>query len=197
MHAPDQWPAPAGVPFHSLRTRTHGPTHPDPDPRAAQCKAALSQTQGQQPDPELSSAVVASFASYQQRAQASYDESIKGVLAEKAKMEKELGEEIDFKFPQQGGTTATVVVLHANGVLAAWAGDSRAVAGLKEEGGAWRAEALSVDHSVNDPKEKARVLEAGGQTASKSAEDGKLLRFAGRVARAQKMLILDSDLQVR
>ena len=89
-------------------------------------------------------------------------------------MEKELGEEIDFKFPQQGGTTATVVVLHANGVLAAWAGDSRAVAGLKEEGGAWRAEALSVDHSVNDPKEKARVLEAGGQTASKSAEDGKL-----------------------
>ena len=57
--------------------------------------------------------------------------------------------------------------------MTAWAGDSRAVAGVGEEGGAWRAEALSVDHSINDPRERARVLAAGGQTAAKVGE-GKL-----------------------
>ena len=45
--------------------------------------------------------------------------------------------------------------------MTAWVGDSRAVAGVKEEGGGWRAEALSVDHSINDPAERARVLAAG------------------------------------
>ena len=45
--------------------------------------------------------------------------------------------------------------------MTAWVGDSRAVAGVQQEGGGWRAEALSVDHSINDPAERARVLAAG------------------------------------
>ena len=53
-------------------------------------------------------------------------------------------------------------------------GDSRAVAGVQQEGGGWRAEALSVDHSINDPAERARVLAAGGQTAAKAGTHSKL-----------------------
>ncbi len=141
----------------------------------AQCKAALGKTQGQEVSSELSSTVVASFAKYQAKAQAEYENKVvKTLLAKKAELEKELGDEIPLELPQEGGTTATVLVLHAKGVLAAWVGDSRAVAGIKEEGGEWRAEALSVDHSIKDPKERDRVFAAGGQTASKSAEDGKL-----------------------
>ena len=141
----------------------------------AQCKAALGKTQGQEVSSELSSTVVASFAKYQAKAQAEYENKVvKTLLAKKAELEKELGDEIPLELPQEGGTTATVLVLHAKGVLAAWVGDSRAVAGIKEEGGEWRVEALSVDHSIKDPKERDRVFAAGGQTASKSAEDGKL-----------------------
>jgi serine/threonine protein phosphatase PrpC len=128
----------------------------------AQCKAALGKTQGQEVSSELSSTVVASFAKYQAKAQAEYENKVvKTLLAKKAELEKELGDEIPLELPQEGGTTATVLVLHAKGVLAAW-------------GGEWRAEALSVDHSIKDPKERDRVFAAGGQTASKSAEDGKL-----------------------
>ena len=58
--------------------------------------------------------------------------------------------------------------------MTAWVGDSRAVAGVQQEGGGWRAEALSVDHSINDPAERARVLAAGGQTAAKAGTHSKL-----------------------
>jgi len=139
-----------------------------------QCTAALRTTKGQEVGADLADKVVACFASYQQQAKAHYEEVVvKALLEKKAELEAEIGEEIPMELPQEGGTTATVTIVHPNGVMTAWVGDSRAVAGVKEEGGEWRAEALSVDHSINDPMEKARVLAAGGQTAAKEGE-GKL-----------------------
>jgi len=139
-----------------------------------QCAGALRKTKGCDLSADLTSKVVGCFHSYQQQAGAHYEEVVvKTLLAKKAELEKEIGEEIPMELPQEGGTTATVMVVHPNGVMTAWVGDSRAVAGVKEEGGEWRAEALSVDHSINDPKERERVLAAGGQTAAKEGE-GKL-----------------------
>ena len=44
----------------------------------------------------------------------------KSLLEKKAELEKEVGEEIDMELPQEGGTTATVAVVHPNGVMTAW-----------------------------------------------------------------------------
>ena len=55
----------------------------------AQCKAALGKTQGQEVSSELSSTVVASFAKYQAKAQAEYENKVvKTLLAKKAELEK-------------------------------------------------------------------------------------------------------------
>lgn len=140
-----------------------------------QCAAALRTTKEQEVGTELSGKVVECFYSYQQQAKAHYEEVVvKALLEKKAELEKEVGEEIEMELPQEGGTTATVAVVHPNGVMTAWVGDSRGVAGVKQEGGGWRAEALSVDHSINDSAELARVLAAGGQTAAKAGTHGRL-----------------------
>jgi len=139
-----------------------------------QCAGALRTTKGQEVGADLSSKVVGCFHSYQEQAKAHYEEVVvKTLLEKKAELEKEIGEEIPMELPQEGGTTATVTIVHPNGVMTAWVGDSRAVAGVREEGGEWRVETLSMDHSINDPAERSRVLAAGGQTAAKEGE-GKL-----------------------
>ena len=71
---------------------------------------------------------------------------------------------------QEGGTTATALIIHANGVIAAWVGDSRAV--LAEEvadasGGAGasglKVFPLTTDHNTADEGERARLEKAGGK----------------------------------
>ena len=84
-----------------------------------QCAAALRTTKEQEVGAELSGNVVSCFHSYQQQAKAHYEEVVvKTLLEKKAELEKEVGEEIDMELPQEGGTTATVAVVHPNGVTA-------------------------------------------------------------------------------
>ena len=84
-----------------------------------QCAAALRTTKEQEVGAELSGNVVSCFHSYQQQAKAHYEQVVvKTLLEKKAELEKEVGEEIDMELPQEGGTTATVAVVHPNGVTA-------------------------------------------------------------------------------
>ena len=89
-------------------------------------------------------------------------------------LEKEIGEELPLELPQEGGTTATALVLYPTGLIVAWVGDSRAVmavdaepesAGLGGSGGPARlsAVALTTDHNTSDSAEKARLEGAGGK----------------------------------
>ena len=70
------------------------------------------------------------------------------------------------ELPQEGGTTATVLLLHGGGLLAAWVGDSRAVLGEVGAAGAagWTATEVTHDHNVLDEAERTRLLAAGGKT---------------------------------
>eukprot|EP00967_Tisochrysis_lutea_P143191 scaffold265575_cov30-Tisochrysis_lutea.AAC.3 len=97
------------------------------------------------------------------------------ILAEKAKLEAEIGEEMSFELPQEGGTTATAMVIHPCGLFTAWVGDSRAVVGLYvpeaiSEGcggrmpkSSVRAMPLTQDHNLRDGRERERLLACGGQ----------------------------------
>ena len=78
------------------------------------------------------------------------------ILKEKEKIEQELGEEVPVQLPQEGGTTATLVVVHPRGVFTAWVGDSRAVLAVRAEDGRFVRLDMTYDHNVNDPMERAR-----------------------------------------
>lgn len=148
----------------------------------ARSKPLLAQMEGDAASPEVTKEMEAVFTGYQGRRMARYKKDVLDVLlAEKARLEKEAGldegEELPFEAPQDGGTTATVLVVHEGGVLATWVGDSRAVLGVQEDGGELRAEALTVDHSAEDAAELARLTEAGGSTAAKGDDAGKLSKM--------------------
>lgn len=88
---------------------------------------------------------------------------------EKARLEKEIGEEVDLQLPQEGGTTATITLLHKGRLLVAWVGDSRALLGVRapkegrvDEGGV-QVVALTKDHNLADEAERSRLVEAGGK----------------------------------
>ena len=137
----------------------------------ARSKALLARMEGDAASPEVTKEMEAVFSTYQERRMARYKKDVlDALLLEKARLEKEAGldegDELPFEAPQDGGTTATVLVVHEGGVLATWVGDSRAVAGVQEDGGELRAEALTVDHSAEDEDELARITEAGGSTAA-------------------------------
>ena len=117
----------------------------------------------------LAAAAAAAFDGYQEGIEQRYGRDVAAaILAEKAKLEAEVGEELPVELPQEGGTTATLLLVHPRGVFAAWVGDSRAVAGLRraEGGGDWSALALTADHNARDPAERARLLDAGGKTGA-------------------------------
>lgn len=128
-----------------------------------------------EPSAALVDAATGCFAEHQARCAARYKREIEGPVSEaKRKIEEELGEEVPMELPQEGGTTATVLLLHAGGLFTAWVGDSRAVIAYEDaaddagDAGAAaerrvRAQALTVDHSTADQEEMARVLRAGGQ----------------------------------
>jgi len=52
------------------------------------------------------------------------------LVEEKAKVAQEMklpNDQIPLELPQEGGTTATALVVHPEGLLACWVGDSRAI----------------------------------------------------------------------
>jgi serine/threonine protein phosphatase PrpC len=56
-------------------------------------------------------------------------------------------------------------------VVAAWAGDSRAVIGTAEEGGDYSATQLTEDHTPHVTSEAMRIFEAGGWVVKVGASD--------------------------
>lgn len=55
-------------------------------------------------------------------------------------------------------------------VVAAWAGDSRAVVGSVQSGGSYTATQLTKDHKPNNLSEMARIMAAGGKVARPSTD---------------------------
>lgn len=120
----------------------------------------------------LIDAATESFLAHQRRCEQRYRRDVAGaILAKKEELEKEIGEELPLELPQEGGTTATALVIYPDGILAAWVGDSRAViamdAAADGEPGAGasglRAVALTTDHNTEDLTEKNRLEGAGGR----------------------------------
>lgn len=79
----------------------------------------------------------------------------------------QLRKDIDAVF---SGTTAVTCLVRDSDVFCANVGDSRAIIGRKA-GDYWEAIALSVDHKLDDPLEKARILKHGGRVEPIMNED--------------------------
>ena len=134
----------------------------------------------------LAAAATHSFLAHQEKCEAAYQRDVaEKVLAMKRKIEAELGEELPLELPQEGGTTATALLLHPEGLLTCWVGDSRAIVATEltdadeatgrgvisgaasvGEGGNTRllVSALTQDHNTSDESERERLLKAGGST---------------------------------
>ncbi|GAB4814202.1 hypothetical protein N2152v2_001248 [Parachlorella kessleri] len=69
------------------------------------------------------------------------------------------------------GTTAVLCMVLPDSIVAAWAGDSRAVLGVAEpDGQGYKAQDLTKDHKPNNLTEMARIVAAGGRV-SRTAKD--------------------------
>ncbi|KAJ8603859.1 hypothetical protein CTAYLR_000323 [Chrysophaeum taylorii] len=104
------------------------------------------------------------FENFQRRHEQTYDEQIaKRVEAERLKFEQENGFSSGPRsLPAEGGTTATVVVVRGDEIVAAWVGDSRAVL-CRVDDGKLQAVPLTVDHNVGaNAEERDRCEAAGG-----------------------------------
>jgi len=75
---------------------------------------------------------------------------------------------IDTEF---SGTTLTMVIIRSNKIFGINIGDSRAVIG-KEIDGVLQAEEFTVDHKPDLPKEKERIIAAGGRVFAVEYDDG-------------------------
>ena len=118
------------------------------------------------PGHALALAATESFLAHQRKCEAVYKKRVADkVISLKEKMEAEIGEELTLSLPQEGGTTATALVLHPGGLLVAWVGDSRAVLAVEPAaGGAPVAMALTSDHNTADELERLRLVSKGGST---------------------------------
>jgi len=126
-------------------------------------------TANQQPCAALCEATTASFLEHQRRCEARYAMEVSDKLLEqKHKMEEELGEELTLELPQEGGTTATMLVVHSYGLLVAWVGDSRAILAFEDADGQLQCSALTTDHNTLDEAEKQRLIASGGKTGKDS-----------------------------
>ena len=121
----------------------------------------------------LSEAAVASFTAHQAACEKRYEREVKApVLRKKSQLEAEIGEELPLELPQEGGTTATVGLVHPAGLLIAWVGDSRALLCRREAGykvgpiagTGLKTTSLTRDHNLDDQHERERLLRAGGKT---------------------------------
>ncbi|KAG8460392.1 hypothetical protein KFE25_011883 [Diacronema lutheri] len=112
----------------------------------------------------LHRAITTVFVSYQRALEAAYDEAIrKPLLAEKARLEAEIEDSVQLEMPQEGGTTATLVVCAPEKLICAWVGDSEAVVARVADAGAPLAVALTLrKHQPSDEAEHQRAIERGG-----------------------------------
>ncbi len=133
-----------------------------------------------EPTEPLSGAASEVYLAHQRRCEKRYSRDVEtSVLAAKAKLEADLGEELPLELPQEGGTTATALLLHAGGLLVTWVGDSRAVMGESRgdggdggEGGGAVATRLTSDHNTGDESERDRLELAGGKASSSGEMSG-------------------------
>ena len=117
------------------------------------------------PAASLADAATASFLAHQHSCDAQYHANVASpLLVEKQRLEEDLGEELPLELPQDGGTTATVLVVHPTGILAAWVGDSRAIMAVANDNGGMTVTPLTNDHNANDALECERLRSAGGKT---------------------------------
>jgi len=87
-----------------------------------------------QPPAALGQAVTDSFLAHQDICMKAYELDVATpILDAKKKIEEELGEVLPLELPQEGGTTATAMVLDSTGLLTAWVGDSRAILAAETE----------------------------------------------------------------
>lgn len=132
-----------------------------------------------------SSKLAVVFEEFQRRHEAHYDKQITTTVdLERQKFQEANGFSPGPRtLPAEGGTTATVVVVHGDSLHAAWVGDSRAVLCREEEAedgkGALSAVALTLDHNVaGNAAERGRCETAGGMILGKfvgsSCADGML-----------------------
>lgn len=144
-------------------------------PQTSHAACVSSQRALMKEDEPLVTAVTAEFSALQSAIEQRYQKQVAvRLMAEKAKLEAEIGEEMSLDLPQEGGTTATAVVIHPRGIFAAWVGDSRAVVGLRDPAPAAgegrvatrvvRGLPLTHDHNLGDEREQTRLLACGGKT---------------------------------
>lgn len=76
---------------------------------------------------------------------------------------------IDTEF---SGTTLSMAIVRENKILGVNIGDSRVVIGKKNEEGAFVAEEFTHDHKPDLPKERERILAAGGRVFAVEYDDG-------------------------
>jgi serine/threonine protein phosphatase PrpC len=157
-------------------SKTAGSVGAASGPQTSHPSCASSQRALMGEDEPLVAAVAAEFSALQRGIEQRYRKQVTGrLMAAKAKLEAEIGEEMSLALPQEGGTTATAVVIRPKGIVAAWVGDSRAVLGLREPApargdggvdcsGAVRALPLTNDHNLEDERERSRLLACGGKT---------------------------------
>jgi len=138
---------------------------PDADGAAPAAPAALLPTDAAVPGAPVKHAATKAFLDYQKKCEAKYQETVADkVITMKEKLEAEIGEELPLQLPQEGGTTATCLLIHPNGLLAAWVGDSRALLAVETADGSLVAVPLTSDHNAHDADERARLISSGGKT---------------------------------
>lgn len=122
---------------------------PDADGAAPAAPAALLPTDAAVPGAPVKHAATKAFLDYQKKCEAKYQETVADkVITMKEKLEAEIGEELPLQLPQEGGTTATCLLIHPNGLLAAWVGDSRALLAVETADGSLVAVPLTSDHNA-------------------------------------------------
>lgn len=133
--------------------------------------SAISPASAEPAGVDLASAITAFFAEYQARLERSYDLEVRRpLLAERARVEAEINDSAPVEMPQEGGTTATVVVCSPTQTVCAWVGDSEAVLcraelPASEEGGLSCCAPLLLTarkHQPSDEAEGRRAAERGG-----------------------------------
>lgn len=112
----------------------HAAAHFEKLLRSAPVWAALMEARKRATEPSdgvthrLTEAVTAFFVDYQRQLEKRYDSGVRQpLLAEQSRLEAEINDTVQLDLPQEGGTTATIVIYSPESLVCAWVGDSEAV----------------------------------------------------------------------
>lgn len=102
------------------------------------------------------------------------------LLAEKARLEDEIGEALPLELPQPGGTTATLALCSARSLFVAWVGDSRALVAEERRAACTRSPASQLPHANSRTRTRPRQLRPSPhpQTLRRDGADGESLLCA-------------------